>query len=317
MLSLLGYTSAQANLITMESIDNDTLERLQAHLELVSKQPYEALDQKLLDESEFLLAPRIAQDSTKNAQLIQQISSLLPTLQQNPEPVINLLRKLVKPLSFADVLKFEPQVDFVGGLNVAALPYNRLMLELLSKAKHAPNDLTALANQPDIVAALVTLWLATDDVGVADYAGHVLEDLLEADQEKVSVATHGIGDAESSSHGGQGLLWRRLFGDRDIYSLLFSACTATSAEQQKKASLAKARLLAFAPRLGRLDWSYLTRSHHQNVEKQYGVEPPFEGFLDFVAVKMVDYAADVLLHINLIQCYEELLSQVDLDSLSK
>lgn len=65
--------------------------------------------------------------------------------------MLSLLEKLVEPLMFADVLSLQPPVNFEGGLDSAALPYNRLMLRLIEKASKAPTDIAAFANLPSTV----------------------------------------------------------------------------------------------------------------------------------------------------------------------
>lgn len=291
----------------MASDCQSLLSGLQQHLEAVDRNPGQKLDERLLDECCVFLSTDLQQRPQDNVQLVAQISSLSPRLQQDATPLVRLLEKLVETFSFADVLLLQPQVDFAGGLDVEALPYNRIMLQLLRKAAATTNDLGTLANMQPVVKALLKLWLSTPDVGIADTAASVMLCLLEADRELGHVSIHGIGEG-ANDRGGQGLLWRRIFDDRDIYGMIFDLCGTSS--KPKERSLAQARLMSAAPMIGALDWSYLVRSHHSEVERQHGLEPEKEGLLDFIAVHMVDYQKDVLLHINLIQFFTELLTSV-------
>lgn len=75
--------------------------------------------------------------------------------------------------------------------------------------------------------------------------------------------------------------------------------------------------MSIAPALGSLDWSYLARSHHPDIEREFGLDPPREGLLDFLAVNMVDYRGDVLLHMNLLQFFEDLIAKVKCPSSQK
>lgn len=165
---------------------------------------------------------------------------------------------------------------------------------------------------PDVVRALVKLWLSTSDMGVAEMASNLLLDLLKVDKEKSSVQVHGVGDDESQS-GGQGLIWRRLFGDKDVYSLLYALPSFNSSEanglNKREKSISQARLMSFLPQLGVLDWDYLVRSHHQDVESKYGLKAG-QGLLHLAALHLVDYKNDVLLHMNLLQFFTELISTV-------
>ena len=298
----------------MASQTSSLIRSLHAHLQHVDRDPTQPLDERLLDECGIFLPPYLEGSLEENARIVGQISTLSPKLQQDPTSLIRLLQKLVTPFSFSDILALEPPVEFAGGLHPDALPFNRIMLQLLRKATATPSDRVTLANMQPVVKALVYLWLVTPDVGVAEDAASTLLMLLEADRERNNVAVHGIGEGLRAS-GGQGLIWRRIFDDRDIYHLIYLACGPEM--QRKERSLAQARLMALAPKIGQLDWSYLVKSHHPDVEKKYGLDPSREGLLDFVAARMVDVQNDVLLHVNLIHMYRELITLVKLPSSEK
>lgn len=159
-------------------------------------------------------------------------------------------------------------------------------------------------------------WLSTPHVGVGEKATQTLGDLLEVDCDRRTSA-----DIDTKMHGlqlangmppGQGLLWRRIFQDREIYDLIFSLCSFTTMgtgegqldERQK--SLAQARLLRVLPRLAVLDFQTITRSHFPDVEARYGVQE--QGLLYFAAVEMVNKEEDLLMHITLIDFFAEFLN---------
>ena len=290
--------------------DSDLQQRLQAHLSDVQSNPSTPLDERLFKEAEVFLATQLFSQPAELLSLITALSSLLPTLQQDPSPVISLLGKLVDPFSFSDVLQLNPPVDFVAGLDVSAVPFNLLVLQLLSKASKSSKDAAILANMPAVIHALVNLLLCTPEMGVADKAINILVELLQADREEANVAVHGVGFDSIPKAGGQGLLWRRVFGDKDIYSIFFSPCDLKSGGPSKREkTVAQARLLALLPRIGQLDWNYLLRSHHPEIEREHGLAAD-ESLLDFASHYMVDIKDDVLVHMNLLQFYADLIAHV-------
>ena len=117
--------------------------------------------------------------------------------------------------------------------------------------------------------------------------------------------------------GGQGLMWRRLFKDRNIYSKLFSICDLKAEDSlgKREKTLAQARLLDIMPRIATLDWGSL-QSQHADIERSHGLKEG-EGLLDFAAVHMVDTKDDVLMHLALIDFFSALLrSSVEDQSLT-
>lgn len=83
------------------------------------------------------------------------------------------------------------------------------MLSLISKASSSKSDIGIVAGQAEIVGALVKLWLRTFDTAVASKAHEVILELLLGDDRP----SDGAGLAEG------GLLWRRIFRDKDIYGM--------------------------------------------------------------------------------------------------
>ncbi|KAI9660118.1 MAG: hypothetical protein M1821_001470 [Bathelium mastoideum] len=287
------------------------LEQLQEHLAHVQEHPTTPLDAKLLESSKVFLASNLA--PSESASLIQQLAALVTTLQQDPTPANELLLKLLAPYSFSDLLSFDFPIDFVAGLDPAAEPFNLLTLALLGKATATGTQAAILATKPAVVLALVRLWLCTPDTGVADKAGNVLFALLKADEQIVEHPTETIAAAPTASD--QGLVWRRLFGDRDIYSLFYACCsldTSTPDVQlsRRQKSIAQARLLQWLPKVAALDWNMVTHNHHPDVEGKYGLKPTDKGLVHFAACNMVDHKEDVLMHMSLINFYADLLERV-------
>lgn len=176
-----------------------------------------------------------------------------------------------------------------------------------------------------LVQSLIQAWLSTPHVEVGEKATRVLGNLLEVDCDHRSSAgldTKMSGLSISSGMPpGQGLLWRRVFHDRDIYDSLFALCSSKTIgtdpgqldERQK--SLAQARLLRILPRLAVLDFRSITRTHFPDVERTYGVAQP--GLLYFATVDMVNKSDDMLMHITLIDFFAEFLEMMSLTELTK
>ncbi len=248
--------------------------------------------------------------------MVNELAAILPILQQEPTPVVKLISAAIKPntFTFNDVLSIRPSVDFIAGLTTPVAVINLVTLELLAKAASTTSDAAIVAGQPGVVLALVRLWLCTTETGVAQNALEVLWSLLEVDY-KSQYAEPGIevenGGNSNIAHGdGQGLVWRRLFGDRDIYEQLFSVCSLRTAGQPDQPSkrhktVAQARLMDLIPRVARLDWDTVSASRFPDVESKYGVKEG--GLLKFAAFHMVDVADDILMHVTLIDFFTELL----------
>ncbi|KAI5251848.1 hypothetical protein E4T42_03934 [Aureobasidium subglaciale] len=287
---------------------NDLLERLQAHLGQLEADPINTeIDERLFESCSLALAPGLSKKDSMT--LIPQLSRILPVLQKDPTQPIQFLVLLLEPLNFADVLGLNAAVDFVGGLNVVAVPYNRLMLALLSKAAGNATDAATIAAQPEVVTALVNLWLCTHDAGIAKQAGDVLLALLKIDH----AVPPGAGEEQSLPGHSQGLMWKRVFGDQDVYALIFSVCSLKHTEgielSGSQRSLAQARLLEWLPEVGALNWNAITHAHHPEVEKRY-TDGKGEGLLYFATACMIDTAGDVLMHRCLVEFYATFLGSV-------
>lgn len=277
-------------------------QRLAEHLQKLQADPADTLlDKRLIDEADLVLPEQLPPQEL--VQVVQNISITLQTLQQDPTPLTTLLEKLLVPFSFADVLSFDPSVDFVSGLSLAEhmVSINRLMLYLLEKATQ-PADVATIASWPKVVQAFIHLWLSTSDTGVASQAGRLLVHLLQIDKPTITHPDQRLPEPGT----GQGLMWKRLFTDRDVYGTIYRDCDLKHSEQGKgQVTLAQARLLEVLPRLAALDWTALTSTHHNDIESQHDAA---EGrLLSFAALKMVDYKDDVLTHCVLVDFYTELL----------
>ncbi|KAF2145036.1 uncharacterized protein K452DRAFT_284426 [Aplosporella prunicola CBS 121167] len=284
---------------TSRELVTAAVQQLPIHFAEVEQDPSTPLDVDLIDLVQpFVSAPDVVDASTSQA-LTAQLARLLPTLQQDPTPAIQLLVKLIEPYDFDAIRSIQPPVDFAAGLDLAAVPYHPLALALLEKASLNGRHAEFIASSPSIVSNLVQLWLSTEDIGIADRATNVLYDLLHVDRDPANpTATEGpVGY-------GVGFMWKRVFGDRDIYSLFFRLCGGDVLNRSRK-TVAQARLMAWLPRVGELSWEAITLSQHAEVEQRFGLATP--GLLNFAALHVVDYKDDILMHISLIEFYSALL----------
>ncbi|KAM0714401.1 hypothetical protein Q7P37_010188 [Cladosporium fusiforme] len=284
--------------------------RLQQHLSDLEANPSTvAIDTRLFDEAELVLPDHINQAETYA--LVQRLSALLQDIRQNPASAVSLLIRLIEPFAFSDVLAFDPPVNFAAGLDVGfdvpegvMLPFNRLMLALLEKATRSSSDAATVATNPEIVQALVKLWLCSPDTGVTTRASKLLLDLLRVDREVFN------DPAQLVPAQGQGLVWKRVFGDRNVYGTIFEACGLEGQSlklSRSQRSLAQARLLEWLPAVASMDWNAVSKSHHAEVESTFGVEEG-GGLLDFAALLMVDYSNDVLMYRCLVDFFSDLLA---------
>lgn len=304
------------------------LHDIQMHLARVLKDPSLPLDQRLLDQFDsqitgklsptqlvrehlepksILIPPLEILPEAERESFFNQLSKLVPTLQQDLSPVTNLIDFLVRPTSFtfSRVLAAKPAIDFVTGLSIPSPPLNITILRLLDKAIINESDAGIVAGIPGLIAALIRLWLCTSETAVAQKAGQVLLGLLGVD---------GNGKIRSEEiH--PNLIWRRLFRDRDVYGSIFSICSlATIGEEgqpsKREKTIAQARLLDL---LVRIDSESIRRSQLPDVEAKYGVQGG--GLLKFAAVHMIDYQDDILMHIVLIEFFANLLRRKSFASL--
>ncbi|KAL8686936.1 MAG: hypothetical protein Q9218_006753 [Villophora microphyllina] len=277
----------------------DLLHQIKSHLGNVAADPGgKLLDEALLEKLDWQVTETIS-EAERDA-LIDQLAKLLPNLQQDPTPVTKLIQYLVRPASytFSRVLKIQPAVDFQAGLKTPSSSINLVTLSLLDKARSSRSDVGIVAGKPEVVAALIELWLSTPDTAVARRAHSVLLGLLTADDESSSPMT--------PSHN-QSLMWRRVFRDKDTYGLIYQICSLTTAGQDGQLSkrdktVAQARLLDF---VAKIDCDAIRSTQIAEVESHYGVREG--GLMEFATFRMVEYEDDVLMHMTLIDVFAELL----------
>lgn len=178
-----------------------------------------------------------------------------------------------------------------------------------------------------VVENALKTWLSTPHVEVGEKATQILGDLLEVDCDRRSSA--GI---ETKMRGlqlaggmppGQGLLWRRIFHDQQVYELLFELCSSRTVgtgegqldERQK--SLAQGRLLRILPRLSALDFHTITHTNFLAVDQKFGLPSGEQGILYFALVDMVNKDEDMLMHVFSIDVFVEFLDTMSATELTQ
>ncbi|KAL4919479.1 hypothetical protein BDW62DRAFT_179012 [Aspergillus aurantiobrunneus] len=277
-----------------------TYNEVTAHLQQVQGDPSIPLDQTILDKLKLELTE--STDRKVPATLLTQISQLLPVLQEDPTPITTLGIKSAAYFTFADLRAVDPPIDFIAGFRAPSPPINELALALLRKAGHIASDAAIVAGDPELVTALVELWLSTSSTAVAQAAFDALWVLLEVDQ----TSTLENGEQSEDASGGQGLMWRRVFTDKDVYGRLFSFCSladnGSSGLSTREKTVAQGRLMGFLAKAGQLRWDFVSGSHLPEVETKY----KSKSLLHFAACEMVD-KSDVLMHMTQLNFFRDLL----------
>lgn len=279
-----------------------TYEEVSRHLQEVQQDPSVRLNASLFDKLKLELTETT--DRKVPAALLTQISQLLPVLQEDPTPVTTLGIKATTYFTFSELRSIDPPINFIAGFQAPSPPINLLALALLRKAGHAPSDAAIVAGDSELVVSLVELWLSTTSTSVAQAALDALWALLEIDL--ASPLENGAGAQDDEPTGGQGLMWRRIFSDKDVYGRLFSLCSLSDDSPgslpKRERTVAQGRLMGFLVKAGRLRWDLISTSQVPEVEARYRSS----SLLQFAAREMVD-KADVLMHMTLLNFFHDLL----------
>ncbi|KAK7512669.1 uncharacterized protein IWZ02DRAFT_462302 [Phyllosticta citriasiana] len=180
--------------------------------------PSHPLDTTLFDTLLPFISPQLRLDQATIQSLVQQLARLLPQLQQDPAPVIQLLTKLIEPFDFDSIRSLQPPVDFSAGLDLAALPFHTLALSLLEKAIFSSRHAEFIASTPDIVSRLSSYGLLLKTLELPTGRATSVS--------SSSRSTRILQIPGATASYGTGFMWKRVFGDKDVYSLFFALCGA-------------------------------------------------------------------------------------------
>ncbi|KAL2876561.1 hypothetical protein SGCOL_008137 [Colletotrichum sp. CLE4] len=192
---------------------------------------------------------------------------------------------------------------------------NLLALAILAKASASPSDAAILSLMPRVVEELLRRWLSSPHVEVGERAGRVLGDLLDVDCElppPSNLPSSSATEVVKRRAPGQGRMWRRIFHDKELFGLVLSLAkgidpSPTSEGEpttlpERQLSLAQGRILRILPRLAALNIVEVGVSQFPDLTGSSEV-----GLLQLAALHMVD-KSDTLMHLNLIDFFETLLS---------
>jgi hypothetical protein len=257
--------------------------------------------------------------------LLPNLTQILLTYDKDPTILASLSTKLLRPVQFTQALTLASEDALIQALRSPAPSANILAITVLEKASRAPSDTAILSIMKGVVENFVRIWLSTPHVEVGEKATQALGDLLDVDCDRRSSAgidTKMSGMQLAGTPPGQGLLWRRIFQDRDLYGLIFSLCSfktvGTEEDQldERQKSLAQGRLLRILPRLAALDFHAVTHTHFPEIEERYGLQDEENGLLFFAMADMVD-KQDILMHLNLIELFIEFLGKMSTTELTQ
>ncbi|KAF7716492.1 Uncharacterized protein PECH_003900 [Penicillium ucsense] len=281
-----------------------TFNAVRTHLAEVQANPATPLDIGLIARLKLQLINDA--DPEVPATILSQVSSLLPVIQEDPTPLTTLATAACSSLSYVDICALEPTINLVAGFQAPSEPINLLALSLLAKAGQTPSDAAIVAGNSELVSALTQLWLSTPSTAVAQAALEVLWSLLEVDSAS-PLEQDEQNRSGDDAHTGQGLMWRRVFMDKDVYGSLFGFCSlkrdAPGSLTNRERTVAQGRLMGFLVKAGRLHWDLISKSQISDIETKYECS----SVLQFAVSQMVDQS-DVLMHMTLLDFYKDLLA---------
>ncbi|KAK2042482.1 hypothetical protein LZ31DRAFT_526242 [Colletotrichum somersetense] len=290
------------------------LDELKKHLDDLVSAPETPLDPKLLDDVELQLNETNIPPLLPV--LLPNLTAILKTTPHDPSPVVSLTIKLLGPVPFTQTLQLADESSLVAALRSPSPSANLLALAILAKAAAAPSDAAILSLMPRVIEELLRRWLSAPQVEVGERATRVLGDILDVDCElppPPAAAAAALGSSPGRElvrrrAPGQGRMWRRIFHDRELFGLVLSLARghdpdpAAAALSPHQLSLAQGRVLRILPRLAALNIAEVAASPFPDLTGSAE-----DGLLQLAALRMVD-KSDTLMHLNLVDFFETLLS---------
>ncbi|KAG5923774.1 hypothetical protein E4U42_004840 [Claviceps africana] len=296
------------------------ISELQTHLQKVADDPSLPFEVKLLDDVEL----QLTEDNIPPLlpTFLPLLSGILKATTQDPAPLLSLTIKLLSPLSFTQTLAIADPPSLLMALSSPLSGANLLALAIVEKAAVSPSDVSILSTFPEVVEAMVKCWIATEDVGVGERAARVLGALLATDCE---IVDNGIDEPSPrvSLNGnqvvkrrmaGHGRLWKFIFSNRSNLSLIQQHCSFDTTEEApgrtiREVTISQGRLLRLLPRLCTMNIAVLARSFSSDLFVLPAADGGElgQGLLQWTALGMVD-KADALMHLNLVDFFETLVS---------
>ncbi|KAI4863807.1 hypothetical protein F4820DRAFT_459276 [Hypoxylon rubiginosum] len=283
------------------------VDELDKHLDDILIDPTLPSIPKLFDDVELQLTD--ANIPPLIPRLLPKVTEILKQYQQDPAVLCSLATKLLGPVNFTQVLSLASEEALIQALRSPAPSANILAMTVLEKAARSPSDAAILAMMNQIVTNFLTQWLSAPQVEVGEKGSRVLGDLLDVDCDTRPPDGLSVNGTEIvvGRPPGQGLMWRRIFHDRDIYDLILSLCSSSGPLNSQQQSLAQGRLLRILPRLAALNFRAVTWTDFSDLNQRCANFSGNGGLMHFAALHMVD-KEDILMHLTLIDFFEVLLS---------
>lgn len=246
--------------------------------------------------------------------LLPPIVAVLKTTSQYPGSLISLTIKLLQPLSFAQTLCLAENHILLAALRSPLVSVNQLALVIIHKAAATPEDAATFSSLPEIVEDVVRLWLQVPSVSVGERAVKVLGDILETDCDGAvsNGESHVPGRGLAKGGGlGEGRLWRLIFQNHSILSLIQKSCTLNQEPSRSThaVTISQGRLLRLLPRLAHLNLPVLSQPYFPDLFplSDLTAQHVGRGLLQWAALGMVA-KSDTLMHMTLVDFFEAFVS---------
>jgi hypothetical protein len=291
--------------------ESSPIDELLAHLKIVGQSPnHEHLSTSLVEQSRFLLHHAGIRPN-RVVELAHLTLTLLRTSQDDLESLIHLLSDAVELVSFDDLQTSIPVNVVTEGLSSPSPSIQTLGLSYLKKAAESPSGAAFVANDNALVKALVKLFLTSKSADIGGTrALEAITSLLSVDNpEKVTTLSE---DGSTGQTHGQGLLWRRMFHDEEIYGLFFQKTTTGDSSldlSRSEITTAQARLLDFISAVAKMRWDAICDSRQPDLQssKAQAMANGYEqGLLRYATITMVD-RTDTLMTNVLVEFLTKLL----------
>ncbi|VBB76822.1 Putative protein of unknown function [Podospora comata] len=327
----------------MDNVPISGLDELNNHLDDLIQDPNLAITPKLFDDVELQLTDSNIPPLLPS--LLPKLTQILQQYNDDPAVIVSLTIKLLRPISFTQVLQLASEDSLNQALTSPAPAAQLLGLTILHKASKTPTDAAILSVMPSLVTSLLTAWLSSPKVEVGQKASKVLGDLLDIDCPRPPPPPPpAITSGTTPSHHelvlrrvpGKGELWKLIFHQPSTYNLLLDLISGRhpgTANNTSQLSLAQGRTLRILPRLAALNIDaiassnilaptpiHLTNGHLTDDDsdtemngatrnENAATNPPQqgEGLLQYAALRMVD-KRDALMHLNLVDSFEAFVS---------
>ena len=331
----------------MDSKHLDLLGELRRDLAQIREEPQQHLDVSLLEQLKTQLqglkspakvsaslslltdctSPTVSNTLSSPATLIPELLAVLPTRGPDLEAVCSLLGKLIQPLTFAEVIScISGPSSLVEALRSRSRDVNLLAIDVLRKAAFNASDAAVVAGMKDLVFELLSAYFLYD-TEVSSAIVSLLGDLMTTDldgydKDNQDVTMTGTTDGTRNPHAGHGMMWMRLFDDKDIYSKFFTLTSLKSTDPavehvgKAQRTIAQARLLSLITLLAKLDFDRIQASHFPDVEASFGIESGKGGLLEYASLHMVDTTGDVVMQLTLVNFFASFIEAFKPDAVS-